>query len=703
MPIAPGRLRQCVILAGISLILTTGCDADSADPVAPEVPDEVSEELLGSWQVTLASKAFSIIGQKVVDEKCAGSTAGVCKLAYAAGFDHQSDPAGLAAIDRALSGIEDSLDEVSEQLDALSRQLDVAVADLKLDNAQAGAQNQIYEIRAAYQHLQDFRAGDSAPSAVKGFFTDDSNLPYHYGIPKRLDEIRERLRDHTSQGIFPRLNVAIEARLGGHLPTSQSQAMDYYELIEQYFGYVLAEQAKGLTVVAAAFHYLEDNPHAVGQESWPATSYAQFVSNRFEPIIRDEVNAFLMSVDRYVARITDMDQSGRELQDAGVIGEIYRRADLVASWVMATVSPGDPSKHRILVVRVLGEPQRTRLLVDSVGGIEIVPDPSARCPADTPFQIDGVWGGGIRSLQAAKAYMQFPVHPDLPEGDLKRVGAVRGADDLSMVKYSATIPLGSASCHAWTRTPHAASLLGLGDPWRIQMYRYYADGSRYESGSKSNTIPFGHRTLVLRETAMNRGVWRRSGPWSVHLPSNIVPAPKASGHAGTVSPQFVELTLEAHPKRWQHNHQVIGDVWTDYHIQGSVEMYQMLGARFFFEGWGRVPFARRRHIATVSGTATGVVRDGAANGKYALELHLYQKTGANNANASHTSRLLERGSHQVSQTAGSDGAFPVGSQIAIDIHVRLKADWDKDRESGRFDDSPLDATVRFALTRLLLF
>lgn len=706
MRLARGRMRYCVTLTTLLFSLTTGCDTDSTNPVGPEVPDDDSPGQLGSWKTTLATAAFTYVGQKVVNKECGGSKSAVCKLAYAAGFDHQSDSIGLDIINQDLKDINAQLDQVSDQLTALSQQLSVAVADLKLDRAMGSTNSEITWIRAAYTALKEFRPGDSGPSAVLGFFTDDSTLPFHYGIPLHLSMIRQQIIETGSQGVFPRLNAAISARLGGGLPKTNAEILEYYQLLEQYFGYVLAEQAKGLTVIAAGYHFLEDHPDAISADRRPAASLDEYISNHFEPIIRDEVNAFLKAVDQYVVRVTDVDRAGKDLP--GAIAEIYEKADLMAAWVMETVGKGDQDRHRFLVVRVLGEPQRTHLLVESLGGIELVPDASANCPANSAFGIDGVWRGestAIRSIQANKAYMQFPVHPDLPVDDLKRVGAVRGADDLSLAKYSLTIPLGSSSCHAQAGGG-GGTHLGIGGPWKVQMRRYYADGSKYESGPKAETLNFGHITLVLKETATNWGVWEVNGPWAVVLPSDLHPNPIISGAGSASSPQWISLSLEAHPRHWSDKHlEPSGYAWYDHYIKGNVFEFQRLQASYFFEGWGDVPTSRRRYKAIVQGSATYTVREGAANGSKGVELHLFQNTGPGPryTTASHSFRSLPDGSNKINFQSESTKAFPAGSRIGVDIHVRLKAHWDSHRQSKSFGDSPFDATVKYQVDRLLLF
>ena len=115
-----------------------------------------------------------------------------------------------------------------------------------------------------------------------------------------------------------------------------------------------------------------NNPDAISADRRPAASLDEYISKHFEPIIRDEVNAFLQAVDQYVVRVTDVDRAGKDLPRA--IAEIYENADLMAAWAMETVGKGDQDRHRFLVVRVLGEPQRTHLLVESLGGIELVAD-----------------------------------------------------------------------------------------------------------------------------------------------------------------------------------------------------------------------------------------------------------------------------------------------------------------------------------------
>ena len=215
MRLAPGRMRCCVTLTTLLLSLTAGCDTDSTNPVAPEIPDDDSPGQLGGWETDLATAAFTFVGQKVVNKECGGSKSAVCKLAYAAGFDNQSDPAGLEVIDQDLKDINARLDHVSDQLGALSQQLSVAVADLKLDRAMGSTNSEITWIRAAYTALKEFQPGDSGPSAALGFFTDDSTLPFHYGIPLRLSMIRQQIIETGSQGVFPRLNAAISTRLGG--------------------------------------------------------------------------------------------------------------------------------------------------------------------------------------------------------------------------------------------------------------------------------------------------------------------------------------------------------------------------------------------------------------------------------------------------------------------------------------------------------
>ena len=661
----------------------------------------------------LAVAGFQFVATQALEQQCDEGQSSACKIVFALDPNYkivktqEEINAVLKSMDSKLDDINAKLNDIVTLLDNLAAQLNIAVADLKMDSGNVSAKPYLLNIVNAYEFFETLDYTDdkntvNTPLAVSSIMTNDhSDTPF--GVPQSLLMLHGLIVDDaTGTGLLQKMDDLIKSKIDDiwntkHRPPTDEEANNFYELMEQYFGYLLMQQAKGLVVVSASYKYLDKFPDArispqsitIKEElNIPNFEAYQDVYNKR---INDQIKTFLKHVENYIAYTADVEKPGADIK--GWTSVVLKRADLTAAWAresLKTKVVGTASSTPILLaVRVLGEPDRSKLFYSYSSAIRDNLT-QKRFAIDKDF----INSEDFRVLTTRQPYMQFPVHLDKTKGTVERDGAIKGANSFIMNKYILTGSDGISTTDGEIRPITVESWIG--DVGGMKMELVGPDGNAPKAGGPA--MYFGHTTIVLKETAARLGIWSHGIPSEVYANTTNVDNLKHSAHAQDSFPQSAQLSLSADPKRSSKNEgdPSGGAEWTEYYLNGHAYYYEGLEGNYYFEGWGDVPEKDTWRVGPIlSGTSTHDVQLPASNGSQSMELYFAMESGQEWVTAS-----TAKG--DVNMSVVSAHKWAPNTSIRLFIEPRIKCDWNTFRSTSDYGTSTFKGTNTFKLKSLVL-
>lgn len=681
----------------------------------------------------LAVAGFQFVATQALEQQCDEGQSSACKIAFALdpnykiGKTQEEINAILKSMNGKLDDINAKLNDIVKLMDGLASQLKIAVADLKMDTGNENVKKYMLPVIGAYDYLNGLDYSDNktvdTPLAVSSIMTNSSS-DNPYQVPYNLGMVHGSIVDDAlGTGLLQKMDDLIKEKIDaiwsqGRPPTDE-EAINHYELMEQYFGYLLMQQAKGLVVISASYKYLEKFPDARISNQSPTILEELTVKNfqdyqlLYNNRIKDQIKTFLQHVEHYIAYTADVDKpgvDGYDIQYSGFGGGlsskkradikgwtsvVLKRADLTAAWARASLETkvaGTASTPVLMAVRVLGEPDRSKLFYSYSSAIRDM-QTQKRFAVDTNFfKLASDQKEDYRILTARKPYMQFPVHLDKAKGTVERDGAIKGANSFIMNKYILTDSDGIAPADGESRPIAVESWVGDVGAMKVELVG--PDGNTPKAGDPA--MYYGHITIVLKETAARLGVWSHGAAGDI-TNDKIDNLTKTPWGANTY-PQSIQLYVYADPHAW--NKSVYVDPYysyTEYYIKGHGYFYGQLLGQYFFEGWDDVPATYTGKVSPMlSGKTTHSVdpKYHANNGKYSMELYFaLDKT-------SQSTISTDDGNVTLSVTSAEK--WTPGTNVKFYVEPRIKLDWENQSSTGGFGRCTFLGTMKFDMSSLVL-
>ena len=687
----------------------------------------------------LAVAGFQLVATQALEQQCDEGQSSACKIAFALdpnykiGKTQEEINAVLKSMNSKLDDINAKLNDIVTLLDNLAAQLNIAVADLKMDSGNVNAKPYLLNIVNAYDYFNTLDYTDdktvNTPLAVSSIMTNSSSdKPYQ--VPYNLEMLHGLIVDDaTGTGLLQKMDDLIKSKIDDiwntkHRPPTDDEANNFYELMEQYFGYLLMQQAKGLVVVSASYKYLDKFPDARISAQSP-TIKEELTIPTFEAYqdvynkrINDQIKTFLKHVENYIAYTADVEKPGVDGYDIrssdfggglsttkradikGWTSVVLKRADLTAAWARESLKTkviGTASSTPILLaVRLLGEPDRSKLFYSYSSALRDNLSQKRFAIDKDFFKLDSAQTEDFRVLTTRQSYMQFPVHLDKTKGTVERDGAIKGANSFIMNKYILTGSDGISTTDGEIRPITVESWIGDVDGMKTELVG--PDGNAPKAGGPA--MYFGHTTIVLKETAARLGIWSHGIPSEVYAKTTNVDHLKHSAHAQDSFPQSAQLSLSADPKRSSKNEgdPSGGAEWTEYYLNGHAYYYEGLEGNYYFEGWGDVPEKNTWRVGPIlSGTSTHDVQLPASNGSYGMELYFTMESGQQWVTAP-----LSTAKGDVNMSVVSAHKWAPKTSIRLFIEPRIKCDWNTFRSTSDYGTSTFKGTNTFELKSLVL-
>ena len=695
-----------ILLASIVLLVTSCGQSDNQQSSGFGAAGEEA----GSG---LAVDAFVFVASQALEQSCSNGDKSACKIAFAVDPDFKSQWTQeqinnkLDSMNDNLSAIEHKLSEIEVLLKSLSDQLTIAVDDLKFEYAKGTAIGYMRPVQSAYKHLFDTNFSDPTVNPLPFVSSYLTSIPSSnpWDVPGNLDQLHELIVDESDQGLFTKMGKLLSDKWKKG-PPSYNDAISTYELMEQYFGYLLTQQSKGLMVIAASYNYLSIYPDATISSHILYGNFDAYLKNEYRPHVEKQIQVFLQHVQSYIASVADVDKPAAGASKDGIqdwTSVVLRRADLMAAWARASLNTVSGTTPALLVVRVIGEPERSKLLYnkgtstifDANTGTQYVfdktdpmPDPDSEDEAK-----DNVY---YRQWTTPSPYIQFPLHPELAKGTVERDGAIMGANSFIMSKYILTGSDLQSPVQEGVRTLKLPEWIGYAE---TSVKLVGPDGNAPVAGGPS--MYYGHTTIVLKETAAHLGIWSHGTSAEVHSKSTDVDNLKHSvPHAQDSFPQSLQLYLHADPKRSSKTEfdPSGGGAWTEYSINGHAYYYAALQGQYYFEGWGDVPEKNTLRVRPIlSGTSGYEVKLPASNGSNSMELYFTME---------YLKQWVEAKPHtkagNVSMSLVAHEKWAPKSPVRFFIEPRIECDWNTQRADISYKTCTFEGTNKFDLKSLVL-
>lgn len=621
------RITIFLVFLSATVLLGNGCSNGDgqASQVAPPPPTGFFEDLATSVVVEMGMSAW--------EKGCQDGNTIDCKILFSKEHGEYKDAEVQKKLDDMNSKLDNitlSMGKIQEKIDNLVGLLKVTAEDLKVDSKQNFLTQYEIPVRSAYDAFRktDFRS--SSPDEVANFCTEVMTFPvnsqYQYNVPQNLEMIHGNLIDESGggNGLFDKLDNFFGAKWTS--PVSAADAENTYDFLEKSFGFVLGDQAKGVAVIAACYKYYEKHPEAMKNIHLDESTLEEYMSRKYRPNVEAQVGRFLASVEKFIALATDVNRAGDDASWSWV-SEVLFRADLMATWVRlsAGIVPANaptPLQYpfRQVVVRVVGEPDRVSLFY----GRSL--DKGMLFNGDSiPVDPDSAGNKVITRKWPVHPYLQFPVHLDLPAGDLKRLGAVKGAKTLDMLRYAYTKSdySGPAAGSAVIDLKSNNSKLGQ---WLenvpVEVKAYGPDGAAIQDISKLDPhdyVVFGHATIILKEGAASTGRWSKV----TNGPCNWGSRGESYADISATPPRHIHHTLDVVPSIQLTNNCAAAPAYCYWRVVGNGCYTAGFEAQYYFEGWGDL--SPSQTVLSFDGTTTQSA-DVPKPGTYAVETHLSQTT-----------------------------------------------------------------------------
>jgi len=542
------------------------------------------------------------ISREAFEKKCDDGDAASCKIAYTIdpAYGRNKDfQQKLSQINEKLDTIEAELKTLQGKIDQLGQQIDEATAKQQIQQVEAFISDRLEKINRDYKTLKD-----TATFANPGFDVNVWAQAALYNIITANDEITDKViaSDIDDVGLFEALSRYYAVKYQSSLPANDDEVMNNYQILEQYFIHLFCVQAKGALVNAACYKYFQGYSSQLNQNPAQKVSYLTndaYLELDFRPNIEAQTQAFLRTIERYVASIIDVNQPGAALSP--LVTEIMKRAETTAAWTRAAVSGGiaTGSLQPYVVVNVLGEPDRVALFNANA---QMTETSTGKRLVKEKLESDE-----LRSWSVQKPYLQFPLHPEKAATDTAAVAAIKGANSISFTRYS----LSDANLKPTASTINVNNALYLASSIPVNLTTI----SMQDSYNNAVSMVFGCATVIFKESGATRGVWSyiRTEVSESNLQDfgHTECKPQTSVSYSVQYPQYASMRLAVKANPVQVAKQ-----------SASVDTY--FSVAYLFEGWGDVPQPMQLQLSVdVSASGTSVKSHSASppnydptNGKY---------------------------------------------------------------------------------------
>ncbi|MFH0802450.1 MAG: hypothetical protein V2A78_08740 [bacterium] len=298
------------------------------------------------------------------------------------------------------------------------------------------------------------------------------------------------------------------------------QMLNRYISLETYFKQLLQIQLKGAAMMVDGLHH-RDNPWPsgasagvsgwrksaqVGPGDYPGTA-TQWMNEKFQPMLADEVEEFLRCADRIVLAECDL-RTDLTTTDPAVAmlptdaDAVWTRADFIAAQI-------SPARHSFgLNVRLAGEPDEIHgfatgreLTADSPGTsvmMTLVPLGNSGAPGYparlSPVEVWNNWPSGY-----TQAYMQWnwgSYATGTSAGTVSGHIAFNQATSIGVTKF-ATSHVTGLNVFVSTNYPNEQATIGT-ESNPAPLMNYYDDDMNVVTSSTAGAHYYGHGTLTIR-------------------------------------------------------------------------------------------------------------------------------------------------------------------------------------------------------------
>ncbi len=492
-----------LLISVVALPLTSCGDDDDDDDNGVLGGDDITHDLASAGATTALTALLE--GAEIPFADLIGDeTAGLIMSAiFGGGPDPDQEILDdLAEMKSLLLDIEAKLDNLAQQLSQIEKLMAIYTSDIEKTVIQQGLLPYTNQIQAYYENYT------SLQNDTGTWITDDAVL---HGLATDILD--------NSNGVFPQL-VGIHNALTGESGLSDSvlraiadtaglkayangDQLNYYYVLENYFGSVLRYETWAATLMVEALRYREASGHTIPGYTQDAPYFMKW----YVAHIKDQVENFLEAVEYFVALSAYPHKSLTDfVPDSDTI---FWRADLTAAWLSPLHRP-DPTTEadgqELLVYRVVGSPERVKSYPDTFNDNyfaapckRMIYKPSGQTEYFVP--VYELTDTHTMNKLSESPYVQF--HPGNLFGTYIEAGTVSEATSILYSKYYSSVYNTSGELIDEAYTYRNDFLQRAVFP--VKVGKYNPKGLVPEDGDKS--ITYGHALDIQHPPALNKGHW----------------------------------------------------------------------------------------------------------------------------------------------------------------------------------------------------
>lgn len=363
----------------------------------------------------------------------------------------------LSDMKNTLDDIENKLTALESQLKTLETELNIKTSDIETLIVKQGLDKYTSKISSAWDQYSLLYNPDS-----KTWITDPDKLAAVAFDTLVTDDIFSQLigihnaltGEHNSGSIFEKLeeNVALKVNDSG-------DPLQYFYVIESYFGKVLKSQTRGATLMVEAIRYANEsgNNDLKKHVTMDATTFMKWYRSHIE----DQVENYLAAVEHFIVDTADLTSGFTAFVPHADI--MFKRADLAAGWLSRKHRPDPqkaPDKQNLFVYRVIGGPQRVEQYPDqwsregsNVKWNRMIYDKGTQDPV---YDVPVYDLAKNHDLPAKQSYIQYHHHEDqqdlISEAKTITISKYYSADFMKHKYLGVTFFLDDFCCRSWVGT-----------------------------------------------------------------------------------------------------------------------------------------------------------------------------------------------------------------------------------------------------------
>ncbi len=409
-----------------------------------------------------------------------------------------------------LTAIENQLNEIAKEIDVDMKQIESNQQSLAMKQAEDRINNEYLNLQAMDASLIGTDTGRQRAADM----ADDIISTSRTNIDLCVYEIYSGVMGYTAGLQGGALNAMTDAIIAADTDWKDGNTLLRYQTLETYFKQLVQMQLKGAAMMVDALHHRDDPwPSSQGVQrgikptDYPGTA-AQWMNEKFLPMLADEVEEFLRCADRII--LADCDLRTDITTTSPTVDMLPKDAE--TAWARADFMAAQlsPKRHPFgLVIRLVGEPDEVQGIADAS---YYYPEANAYTGSHSMSLVQlGVFPDKVR-LNPVEKWNEWPSGYDQEYiqwnwgshswSDGHRAGTVAGhivfnaASSIAVTKWAYPDQV-SDSVWITTKFPNEAATIGNHDNPGIQMRHYDEDMNVVDNWTSDNHW-WGHGTLVIR-------------------------------------------------------------------------------------------------------------------------------------------------------------------------------------------------------------